>query len=116
MQMLNSIHLNDIVIKLQIPQGQTKWERFKKFTKDVIKTVKTKVVEFFKGMYHNAESISVLVLSSFGLSALIGELPFWLTLPWWVEAPLVIPVVSVAIIYGLVYNGERRMNKRAAHA
>lgn len=113
MQIFQNVDFNDIILKLQIPEAPTKWQRFKKFVKDVAVSAKNKIVDFFKGMYHNAESISVLVLSSFGLSALIGELPFWMTLPWWVEAPLVIPVLSVGIIYLLVYNGERRMLNRA---
>lgn len=112
----SNITFANIVEQLQIPQGTSKWDRCKKFIKDVAVTVKTKTIEFFKGLYQHAESITILTLSSFGLSALIGELPFWLTLPWWVEAPLVIPVVAVMCVYGLVSNGERRAKKRLTYA
>lgn len=101
---------------LQLPVAETKLEKIKIFTQEVFQVAKNKLVDFCTGVYHNLESIGILVLSSLGLSALIGELPFWLTLPWWIEAPFVVPVLSVAIIYLLVYNGERRMLKRFANA
>jgi|688.fasta_scaffold18147_6 hypothetical protein len=116
--MLNvkNIDFNNFVSKLQLPEGETRFEKVKTFAQQALHTAKNKLLEFCTGVYQNAESISVLVLSSLGLSALIGELPFWLTLPWWIEAPLVVPVLSVLTIYLLVYNGERRMLKRSSRA
>lgn len=92
------------------------WTKIKTFCTETITTAKNKVVSFIKGFYHHAESVAILTLSSLGLSALLGELPFWLALPWWVEAPMVIPVLSVFMIFGLVTIGEKRTKKRLAHA
>lgn len=92
------------------------WQRTKTFCKEVAIAAKNKVVNFVKGFYHHAESVAILTLSSLGLSALIGELPFWIALPWWVEAPMIIPVLSVFIIFGLVTLGEKRTQRRLAYA
>jgi hypothetical protein len=105
----------NISIDLQLPEGLTRWERFKKFTHQVVTVAKNKVVNFFKGFYQNIESVGVLTLSAFGLSALLGELPFWVTLPWWIEGAMVIPVLSVMIILLLITIGEKRAKRRMAH-
>jgi hypothetical protein len=84
-----------------------------KFIRDVVVVAATKVKNFFVGVYQHAESITVLTLASMGLSALIGELPFWLTLPMWIEAPLVIPFISVTIIWLIMKFAEWRSNRRA---
>lgn len=115
MQLLQKINFDDIVVKFQIPEAPTKWQRFKKFTKEVFNAAKNKVINFFKGFYQNVETVGVLTLSALGLSALIGELPFWVTLPWWIEGAMVIPVISVMIIFLLVTIGEKRAKRRMAH-
>lgn len=103
----------DAIIKsFQIPEAETKFQRFKKFIKDVAVTAKNKVINFVKGFYRNAESVGVLTLAAFGASALIGELPFLLTLPWWIEAAMVVPVLSVLAVFLLVTIGEYRAKKR----
>lgn len=86
------------------------------FIKNTTVFAKNKIVEFVKGFYNHIESIGILVLSSFGVSALIGELPFFLTLPWWIETAMVIPVLSVFIIWGLVTINEKRTKKRLSRA
>lgn len=108
--------MESIITMMKIPEAPTKWERFKKFCKDVVIAAKNSIVNFFKGIYHHFESVTVLTLSSFGLSALLGEIPFWVALPWWIEAAMVIPLISVTIITLLVLNGERRAKGRMAHA
>ena len=47
---------------------------------------------------------------------MIGELPFWLTLPWWIEGAMVIPFISICIVLGLIKMGEVRAKKRVAIA
>jgi hypothetical protein len=106
----------DAIIKtFQIPEAETKFQRFKKFIKDVAIAAKNKIVNFVKGFYEHAESVAVLTLASLGAAALIGELPFWVTLPWWIEGPMVIPVLSVLLIVGLINLGEYRTKKRQAN-
>ena len=109
------VTMTKIVDNLQLPQAPTLWGRLKKFVKEVAVTAKNKVFNFFKGFYENVETVGVLTLSAFGLSALIGELPFLLTLPWWIEGAMVIPVLSVMIIFLLVTIGEKRAKRRMTH-
>jgi len=108
------------LLTLELPQVETYentiFNKSLSFVKNVAVFAKKKVVNFATGFYNHAESIAILTLSSFGLSALIGEIPFWLTLPWWIEATMVIPVISVLIIYGLVALGEKRTKKRLSRA
>lgn len=86
------------------------------FTKKVFCAAKDKVVDFVEGCYHHAEAITILTLSALGLNALLGELPFLIALPMWVEAALVIPVISVLLIAGLTRSAEWRTNRRARKA
>lgn len=88
-----------------------KFSQVIKDTKEVIIVAKNYVVDFFVGLYHNAEGVIVLSLASIGLSALLGELPFWVMLPAWVESPMVIPVISVLIVYSVVKLMERRQTR-----
>lgn len=90
--------------------------KIKNFVVKVFKRTREKIVDFFVGFYRHFESVSLLTLSSFGLSALLGELPFWLTLPWWIEAPMVIPFISICIVLMLIKMGETRAKRRIAVA
>jgi len=108
--------INDQTIEeLQLTKKVTFFSRVKKFVKEATTAAKNKVINFFKGFYQNVESVGVLTLSAFGLSALFGELPFWVTLPWWIEGAMVIPVLSVLVIVVLVTIGEKRAKRRMAH-
>lgn len=86
-----------------------------KFVKDCAIAAKNKVVGFFKGVYHNAYATTVLVLATLGVNSLIGQLPFMYTLPLWIEATMVIPLISVGVVWLLVkameYTNERRETK-----
>lgn len=113
--MNNTMTIDNIMQRLQIPEGPTTLDRVKSFTKQVVITAKNKVVDFAVGFYQHIESVGVLTLASFGAAALIGELPFWLTLPWWIEAAMVVPVLSVLLIVGLITLGEYRAKKRFAN-
>lgn len=105
---------DSIVIK---NNTKDKWyHKVAKFAIDTVKNAKKKIIDFFKGFYNNFESVGILTLSSFGISALLGELPFWLTLPMWIEAPMVIPFISVCIVWLLATSGEKRAKKRLAYA
>lgn len=86
--------------------------RIGRFFKRAVKAAKNKIVDFFKGVYHHTEAIAVLVFASFGLTHLLGELPFVFTLPMWVEASLFFPVVSILLIIGMMKNAERRALNR----
>ena len=105
---------------LTIPDGmplptRSWWQKTKQFCSEAAVAAKRRVVNFVRGFYQHAESVGVLTLASLGLSALLGELPFWITLPWWIEATMVIPVLSVLIIIGLVSLNEYRTKRRLSH-
>jgi hypothetical protein len=108
------------ILTLELPQVETSTNTFLNKSLSFIKNVsifaKKKVVDFATGFYNHVESIGVLTLSAFGLSALLGEIPFWVTLPWWIETAMVIPVISVLTIYTLVTIGEKRTKKRLGRA
>lgn len=84
----------------------------KDFIVETAKVAVTKVKDFVVGFYQHAESVVVLSLGAYGLCALLGELPFWVTLPFWVEGPMVIPVVSVLIICGIMKIAQVRNDRR----
>lgn len=105
-----------IKVKMNIsetPEGKSK---VLSFIKDVFTVAKNKVVNFVKGFYNNIESVGVLTLAAFGASALIGELPFFLALPWWIEAAMVVPVVAVVLVLLLITIGEKRAKARMEYA
>ncbi len=83
-----------------------------KFVEKTLDVAIHKVKDFFIGVYRHAESITVLTLASMGLSSLIGEIPFWITLPMWVEAPMVIPFLAVLVVWLLMEFAEWRHNRR----
>ena len=82
------------------------------FTKKTAKRIKDRAVSFVRGLYDHAEATSILVLGSIGLSSLLAEVPFYLALPMWIEAAMIVPVISVAIIAALVWSAEHRATKR----
>jgi len=84
------------------------------FVKEIVEVVVHKVVDFFKGVYHHFETVVILVLATFGLANLIGELPFMFTLPMWVESAFLAPVLAVIIIKSLIKLSEWRMARREA--
>lgn len=91
------------------------WEKLKKaadFVRDVVVVAKDRVVNFVKGFARHFESVGILTLSSLGLATLLAEIPFYVTLPMWIEAPMVIPALSILIIIGLVKLAEYRASRR----
>lgn len=92
----------------------TKEEIFS-FLNEMWVAARNRVVRFIKDLYEHTEAIGILVLASLGLNALLGEIPFYFTLPLWIEAPMVIPVLAVIGIAMLVRSSEWRAKRRAAH-
>ena len=88
------------------------------FVLDTGKSTAKYIGKFFKGLYDHAEGTAILTAASLGVTALLSEVPFMFTLPIWLEAPLVIPVLAILLIIALVismeYRARRRMVKVAA--
>lgn len=84
------------------------------FVKEVIVIAAKKVLRFVKGVYDHIETVAILVLATFGLANLLGELPFMITLPVWVETPFVAPVLAVLIVKMLMLVSQKRFDKHHA--
>lgn len=91
-------------------------KKVKDFVVDVAKATVRKVKEFVVGLYRHAEAVVMMVGASWGFSTLLAELPFWATLPFWVESAVVIPVISVLLVLALCKIMEIRGRKRMAMA
>ncbi len=96
-----------------IGEPRSAGEKTTSFIREMWQGFRSTVVNFVRDCYRHAESITILVLSSLGLNALLGELPFYMNLPMWVEATMVVPVASVLIITGLLWSATTRANRRA---
>ena len=73
-----------------------------KFIKKVFKTIVNTVIGFFKETVNNAEASIILIAASFGITALVSELPFMIALPMWVELTAVAPLISIALVMILI--------------
>ena len=76
-----------------------------------ISKVFSKITDFLKGLFNNAESVVVLSAAAIGANAVIQQMPFYLTLPLWIEATAVIPFISVLLVFTVVTMMEIRHNK-----
>lgn len=72
--------------------------------------------KFFSDVYNHAEAIVLLILSSIGLNLLLQEIPFYVALPMWVEAAMVIPVLSVIGVQLLTWSASNRAKRRVLKA
>jgi hypothetical protein len=70
----------------------------KRILKAIWRTVKNAVIDLFS----NIESVVILSASAIGVSAILQQLPFHYTLPAIIDAPMIIPIVSVLFILLLV--------------
>lgn len=86
--------------------------KVKQFAINVIVKVKNNTIKFIKDVWHHAEAATILVFASLGLTGALSELPFVLMLPMWIEATMVIPVISVIGICLLLKSSEWRAKRR----
>jgi hypothetical protein len=94
----------------EVPDGN----KILNFAKEFVIAVKDGIVSFLKTCWNYTEAITILILSSLGLNALLGELPFYFQLPIWIEATMVIPVLSVLGISILLWSMSKRASWRVA--
>lgn len=88
-------------------------QKIHNFTKKVLKAAFERVRTFVVGVYQHAEAVVILTLSALGLNILLSEIPFVVAVPVFIEAALVIPVISVLLISLLVRSSALRANKRS---
>lgn len=73
-----------------------------KYIKKFIGNIIAKIADFLKGLFNNAESVVVLSAAAIGTTAIIEQLPFYFTLPLWIESTAIIPVISVFAILSII--------------
>lgn len=79
------------------------------FVRKVFKSTVSSIVGVVKDTVANAEAITILVTSTLGISAIIGRQAMITTLPAFLNAPMVIPVVSTTIVILLTMSMQWRM-------
>lgn len=71
-----------------------------------IKGVMRQVWEVILDLFRNLETVTVLVLASYGASVLIADVPFMTYIPpvveAWIAVPMVVPVLGVLLVSALV--------------
>lgn len=87
-----------------------------KFIRKVVHLTVQKVKSLARSFKDHTEAITILSLSAVGANVMLGEVPFMWTTPMWLEAPMLIPVVSILLVSLLVRNAERRSTKRRVRA
>ena len=60
-------------------------------------------------MFNNAEAVILLSAASIGFTAILTEIPFHITVPMWIDAPMVLPFMSVLIVLTIVTIMEKRL-------
>ena len=73
-------------------------------------------IGFFKEAMQNVESVAILSLGAVGATAVISQTMYQFTLPMWIEATMVAPVLGTLGILGLVALMQWRMNLCGASA
>lgn len=84
-----------------------------RFAKQVVRTVVKTVKSFIRDCYQHTEAIILLVLASVGLNYLLQQVPMAVAMPFWIEAAMVIPVISVICIQLLTWSATTRAKRRA---
>ena len=79
------------------------------FVRRVAKATVSSIVEAIKDTINNAEATIILTTSMLGISALIGRQAMITALPAFLNAPMVIPVVSTMIVILLTMSIQWRM-------
>lgn len=90
------------------PTYKSKPEYVKCFIAEAGKHTYRKIRNFFASLYNNAEMVGILLLASMGLSTLLSGVAIPRGVPTWIEAAVIIPLVSVIIISLLIKLSEFR--------
>lgn len=80
------------------------------FVKRAINKVVETVQKWVIGVYEHAEAITVSVLAGYGAHALLATVPFLaaITLPVWIEAAMVLPVLATVLVGVLLWSAAKR--------
>lgn len=86
------------------------WNFCKKVVTTAIKTFKEFVVEIVQ----NAEATVILCAASIGVSAVVARYAMVTSMPAFLDAPMVIPVLSVMVIIALTMSMQWRLGLEGA--
>jgi hypothetical protein len=64
-----------------------------------------------KDFVSNFEAAAILTTSAIGISALTSKYAMIWTMPSWINAPMVVPVLAVSIVLLLTYSMQLRMKR-----
>lgn len=107
-----SVSTYDFAKNIRTEDGCKKnWDNIKKQAEELVKVVIKEAKGIWKDVIDNWEAATILSLATIGLTFLIGELPNFTWVPAFIEAPMVIPVISVLIIMLLVVLLENKIKE-----
>lgn len=86
------------------------FRRIGAFIKKVAKAMWRTIASFVKDTVNNAEATILLCTSAVGVSAIIGKQAMVYQLPAFINAPMVIPMISIAFVVLLTYSMQWRMS------
>lgn len=86
--------------------------RLAQFCRKLLQAAADTVVSFFRDAITYTEAVAILIFASLGINALLGEIPFFWTMPMWLEAELVIPALAVVCTLALLKSSDWRSNRR----
>jgi hypothetical protein len=69
-----------------------------KFIGDIFHGIWKTIKGIVKGLVQNTEGVVILVAASIGFTTIISNLPFAMSLPMWIEASMVAPVLGVLMV------------------
>lgn len=75
---------------------------------DTAKLCFEKIAAAVKDAFQNLEATLLLVAAAVGTSAVLHQVPFYVQAPLWIETGMIIPVISVGVVYSLVKLSEWR--------
>ena len=85
-----------------------------RFMKSIFSGIKDTIITTVKDIIFNIEAVVILCLASVGITFLLSELPFIISVPLFIESiiviPMVLPFISIMIITGLVFLMNWRFN------
>lgn len=87
---------------------------FLQVVKNLIKNIVKIIFNTIKDIISNIESVIILSFAAIGLTTILVELPFHYALPAFIDAPMVIPVLSVLIITSLIISMTWRIKYAGA--
>ena len=82
------------------------------FAKRTVKSAVKNFTSFVKGFVNHAETVAVLSFSAIGANLILSEIPFYASMPLWIEAPLIIPALSILVVGLLLKSAEIRHSER----